>query len=144
MIRTILYVLLPVSIVAALLFCCMGVIQNFDAYTVATTARGKTQTIAQGPVASQEAIKMLGTNGGGIFNANSAHPFEIHSMSNMLQMLLIFIIHRGLTYMFGEDGWRYRARDGGVRDNDIAVSGWRFVHYGSEQAGKPHAHKIWS
>ena len=74
--RATLYVLLPISIVAALVLCSQGVIQNLHPYTVATTLEGVKQTIAQGPVASQEAIKMLGTNGGGFFNANSAHPFE--------------------------------------------------------------------
>ncbi|MDP9053345.1 MAG: potassium-transporting ATPase subunit KdpA, partial [Acidobacteriota bacterium] len=76
MTRTTLYVLMPLSIVAALVLCSQGVIQNLHPYTVATTLEGAKQTIAQGPVASQEAIKMLGTNGGGFFNANSAHPFE--------------------------------------------------------------------
>src|SRR5215510_9879603 len=74
--RGTLYILLPLSIVAALVFCSQGVIQNFHPYTVAKTVEGATQTIAQGPVASQEAIKQLGTNGGGFFNGNSAHPFE--------------------------------------------------------------------
>src|SRR5215831_15319594 len=70
------YVLLPIAFVAALVFVWQGAIQNFHPYTVAKTVEGATQTIAQGPVASQEAIKQLGTNGGGFFNANSAHPFE--------------------------------------------------------------------
>jgi K+-transporting ATPase ATPase A chain len=74
--RAVLYILLPISIVAALFFCSQGVLQNFHAYTHATTLEGATQIIPQGPVASQEAIKMLGTNGGGFFGANSAHPFE--------------------------------------------------------------------
>src|ERR1700746_1192487 len=72
--RTTLHVLIPLSIVAALIFCSQGVIQNFHPYSVAKTLEGATQTIAQGPVASQEAIKQFGTNGGGFFNANSAHP----------------------------------------------------------------------
>ena len=74
--RATVYILLPLSFIAALIFASQGVIQNWDAYTQATTLEGATQTIAQGPVASQEAIKQLGTNGGGFFNANSAHPFE--------------------------------------------------------------------
>jgi K+-transporting ATPase ATPase A chain len=74
--RATLYLLLPLSVVIAVVLCAQGVIQNFAPYTVAKTLEGAKQVIAQGPVASQEAIKMLGTNGGGFFNANSAHPFE--------------------------------------------------------------------
>src|SRR5450759_1764341 len=74
--RGTLYVLIPIAIVSALVFCSQGAIQNFHPYTVVKTVEGATQTIAQGPVASQVAIKQLGTNGGGFFNANSAHPFE--------------------------------------------------------------------
>ena len=103
LVRGTVYVLLPLSIVIALLFCWQGVIQNLHPYTVATTLEGKTQTIAQGPVASQEAIKMLGTNGGGFFGANSAHPFENPTpLSNFIQMLSIFLIPAGLTYTFGK------------------------------------------
>src|SRR5712671_4320546 len=76
MTRCVLYILLPISIVGALLLCWQGVPQNLGAYTEATTLEGAKQVIAQGPVASQEIIKDLGTNGGGFFNANSAHPFE--------------------------------------------------------------------
>jgi K+-transporting ATPase ATPase A chain len=79
-----------------------GVPQNLSAYTTAHTLEGQMQTIGQGPVASQEAIKMLGTNGGGFFNANSAHPFENPTpWTNLLQMLSIFIIPAGLTYTLG-------------------------------------------
>jgi len=102
--RTFLYILLPASIVYALLLVGQGVPQNLKAYTTAHPLEqpSQTQTIAQGPVASQEAIKMLGTNGGGFFNANSAHPFENPSpFSNLLQMLSIFIIPAGLTYTLG-------------------------------------------
>ncbi len=100
--RTLLYILLPGSLIYALLLVAQGVPQNLHAYTVAHTLEGQTQTIAQGPVASQEAIKMLGTNGGGFFNANSAHPFENPTpFSNFLQILSIFIIPAGLTYTLG-------------------------------------------
>ncbi len=103
MTRATLYVLLPISIIAALVLCSQGVIQNLHPYTVATTIEGAKQTIAQGPVASQEAIKMLGTNGGGFFNANSAHPFENPTpFSNLFQMFLIFLIPGALTYTFGK------------------------------------------
>jgi len=102
--RTLLYVLLPASLIYALLLVGQGVPQNLNAYTQARTVEqpNQTQTIAQGPVASQEAIKMLGTNGGGFFNANSAHPFENPTpFSNLLEMLSIFIIPAGLTYTLG-------------------------------------------
>ncbi len=100
--RTLLYVLLPAAFIYALLLVAQGVPQNLHAYTVAHTLENQTQTIAQGPVASQEAIKMLGTNGGGFFNANSAHPFENPTpISNFLQILSIFIIPAGLTYTLG-------------------------------------------
>ncbi len=102
--RTLLYVLLPASIVYALLLVAQGVPQNLSAYTSAHTleSSSQTQTIAQGPVASQEAIKMLGTNGGGFFNANSAHPYENPTpFTNFLEMLSIFLIPAGLTYTLG-------------------------------------------
>jgi K+-transporting ATPase ATPase A chain len=102
MTRSFLYVLLPASLVYALLLIAQGVPQNLSAYTTAHTLEGQMQTIGQGPVASQEAIKMLGTNGGGFFNANSAHPFENPTpWTNLLQMLSIFIIPAGLTYTLG-------------------------------------------
>jgi K+-transporting ATPase ATPase A chain len=102
--RTILWVLLPASFLYALLLVAQGVPQNLKAYTTAHPLEQptQTQTIAQGPVASQEAIKMLGTNGGGFFNANSAHPFENPTpFANLLQMLSIFIIPAGLTFTLG-------------------------------------------
>jgi K+-transporting ATPase ATPase A chain len=101
--RATLYVLLPICLVYAVVLVWQGVPQNFSPYLKATTLEGATQTIPQGPVASQEAIKMLGTNGGGIFNANSAHPYENPTpLSNLLQMLSIFLIPAGLTYTFGK------------------------------------------
>ena len=100
--RTLLYILLPGSVVYALLLVAQGVPQNLHSYSIAHTVEGQTQTIAQGPVASQEAIKMLGTNGGGFFNANSAHPFENPTpFTNFLQILSIFVIPAGLTYTLG-------------------------------------------
>ena len=104
MTRTLLYVLGPASLIYALLLIAQGVPQNFHPYTVAHPLEqpAQTQTIAQGPVASQEVIKMLGTNGGGFFNANSAHPFENPTpFSNFLQILSIFIIPAGLTFTLG-------------------------------------------
>jgi K+-transporting ATPase ATPase A chain len=95
-------VLLPASIIGALLLVAQGVPQNLKAYTTAHTLEGQTQTIAQGPVASQEVIKEMGTNGGGFFNANSAHPFENPTpLTNLFEMFLIFSIGAGLTYTLG-------------------------------------------
>lgn len=100
--RACLYVLLPVCIVFSLLLVGQGVIQNLHPYTVVHTLQGAKQIIAQGPVASQEAIKEVGTNGGGFFNANSAHPFENPTpLSNFIEMLLIFAIGAGLTVTLG-------------------------------------------
>jgi K+-transporting ATPase ATPase A chain len=104
MTRSLLYILGPASVIYALLLVAQGVPQNLKAYTVAHPLEqpAQTQTIGQGPVASQEAIKMLGTNGGGFFNANSAHPFENPTpFSNFLQIISIFIIPAGLTYTLG-------------------------------------------
>jgi len=114
--RGTLWILLPISVIFSLALVSQGVVQNFRPYDTVkliepqqvTSADGKammvtTQTIAQGPVASQEAIKMLGTNGGGFFNANSAHPFENPTpLSNFLQMLAIFLIPAGLTITLGQ------------------------------------------
>jgi K+-transporting ATPase ATPase A chain len=100
--RCTLYVLLPISIVSALIFVWQGVPQNFAAYTDVTTLEGAKQVIAQGPVASQEVIKVLGTNGGGFFNANSTHPYENPTaLTNLLQMLLLIGIAAGLTNVLG-------------------------------------------
>jgi len=101
--RSTLYVLLPLSILFAVFLVGQGVIQNFDTYQTAHTLQGATQVIPMGPVASQESIKLLGTNGGGFFNANSAHPFENPTpLSNLLEMLAIFLIPAGLTFMYGK------------------------------------------
>ncbi len=103
LVRATLYVLLPLSLLATLLFVSQGVIQNFAPYKELTTLEGAKQLLAMGPVASQEAIKMLGTNGGGFFNANSAHPFENPTpLTNFVQMLLIFAIPAALTYTYGK------------------------------------------
>ena len=101
--RVTLYVLLPLSVIVAVVLAGQGVIQNFNAYKeVATLQEPTTQTLAMGPVASQEAIKMLGTNGGGFFNANSAHPFENPTpVSNFIEMLSIFLIPAALCFAFG-------------------------------------------
>ena len=141
--RATLYLLLPISVLAALFFCWQGVIQNFEPYTVAKTVEGARQVIAQGPVASQEAIKMLGTNGGGFFNANSAHPFENPTpLTNFLQIILIFVIPAGLTYTFG-------VMVGDLRQGWVVFSACAtmflagvFVCYWAEQSGNPTLAKL--
>ena len=101
-IRSILYVLLPMAVLFTLFLVWQGVPQNFDAYTQATTLEGAHQIIAQGPVASQDAIKLLGTNGGGFFNVNSAHPFENPTaLSDLLQIASLLLISAGLVVAFG-------------------------------------------
>ena len=112
LVRATVYVLIPISIPIALLLVSQGVIQNFSAYVEIATLEGVKQTLAMGPVASQEIIKELGTNGGGFFNANSAHPFEsANPLTNFIEMLLIFSIPAALTYTYGrmardqKQGW---------------------------------------
>jgi potassium-transporting ATPase potassium-binding subunit len=101
-VRTLLYVLTPISVIGAIVLMSQGVIQNFSGYLIAHTVTGFTQTVAMGPVASQEAIKMLGTNGGGFFNVNSAHPFENPTgFTNFFEMLLVLIIPAALVFMYG-------------------------------------------
>src|ERR1019366_3409297 len=136
--RATLYVLMPIALVAALLLCSQGAIQNFHSYTAVKTLEGATQTIPQGPVASQEAIKMLGTNGGGFFNANSSHPYENPTpFTNFLQVLLIFAIPAGLTYTFGRmvgdtrQGWAIFGAMAAMFLIGV------FVCFGYEQAGNP-------
>jgi K+-transporting ATPase ATPase A chain len=121
-----------------LFFVAQGSIQNFKPYQTIQTLEGSSQTIAQGPLASQLAIKMLGTNGGGFFNANSAHPYENPTpLSNMLQMLLIFALGAGLTYMFGKmvrdtrQGW---AIFGAMAAMFLVGV---FICYWAEQRGNP-------
>jgi K+-transporting ATPase ATPase A chain len=102
LIRGIVYVLLPLSFVVALVLVSQGVIQNLEPYHHVTTLEGAQQVIALGPTASQEAIKELGTNGGGFFNANSAHPFENpNAFTNFLEIVMIFAISGALTYTYG-------------------------------------------
>ncbi|BCW87643.1 Potassium-transporting ATPase potassium-binding subunit [Alphaproteobacteria bacterium SO-S41] len=136
--RVTLYVLLPLSFLLALVFVWQGVPQTFAASATATTLEGTTQTIALGPVASQEAIKMLGTNGGGFFNANSAHPFENPTpLTNLLQMVAIFALGAALTNVFGRmagdqrQGWAILAAMGVVFFVGVAVTYW------AEAVGNP-------
>ena len=136
--RSVVYILLPLSIAGSLILASQGVIQNLNPYTKVTTLEGATQTIPQGPVASQEAIKMIGTNGGGFLNANSAHPFENPTpLTNFVQMLMIFLIPAGLTYTFGKmvghtrQGWAIFAA------MSILFLAGAFAAYWAEQSGNP-------
>lgn len=100
--RSVVWILLPLSLILAFALTSQGVIQNFKPYTAVRTLEGKTQILSMGPVASQEAIKELGTNGGGFFNANSAHPFENPSpVTNFLEIMAILLIPAALTFTFG-------------------------------------------
>ena len=101
--RSTIYVLLPLSIIFAVIFVGQGVVQNFKSYETVQTLQGTQQVIPMGPAASQIAIKQIGTNGGGFFNANAAHPFENPTpFTNFLQIFAIFLIPMGLTYMYGK------------------------------------------
>jgi len=138
MTRCTLYVLLPISIVAGLFFVWQGMPQNLNPYTEVTTLEGVKQVIAQGPVASQEVIKMLGTNGGGFFNANSAHPFENpNALTNFVQIVLIFALGAALTNVFGRmvgdqrQGWAIFSVMGLLFLAGVAVC------YSAEGAGNP-------
>ena len=143
MVRGLLYVLLPLSIIGGLILVSQGSIQNLHPYEKVATLEGGVQTIAQGPTASQEVIKMLGINGGGFFNANSAHPYENPTpLSNMMQMWMIFLIPAGLTYTFGKmvrdtrQGWAIFAA------MSILFLAGVFVVYPAEQAGNPNLAKL--
>jgi len=136
--RSTLYVLLPLSIVIALFYAWQGVPQNLGPYIDATTLEGAKQTIAQGPVASQEAIKILGTNGGGFLNANSAHPYENpNPLTNLVQLLSIFAIGAALTNVLGRmvnderQGWAIFAAMG------LLFLGGATTAYWSESHGNP-------
>jgi K+-transporting ATPase ATPase A chain len=136
--RCVLWILLPLSIALALLLVSQGVIQNFSSYKEITTVEGAKQILAMGPAASQVAIKQLGTNGGGFFNANSAVPFENPTpFSNFLEAVAIFLIPAALTYTFGRmvgntrQGW---AIFGAMAFISIVFA---FFAYGAEQTGNP-------
>jgi K+-transporting ATPase ATPase A chain len=129
--RCTLYILLPICFLYALFLVWQGVPQTLGAYLDATTLEGARQTIALGPVASQEAIKMLGTNGGGFFNANSAHPFENpNALTNLVQLVSIFALGTGLTNLFGRmvgderQGWAILAAMGLLFFMGVGVAYW--------------------
>ena len=127
LVRATVYVLIPISIPVALLLVSQGVIQNFSSYIEVTTLEGVKQTLAMGPVASQEVIKEFGTNGGGFFNANSAHPFENPTpLTNFIEMLLIFAIPAGLNLHVWPHGAGPEARLGDLwRHGDPVLYGRR-------------------
>ncbi|PVX31103.1 potassium-transporting ATPase subunit KdpA [Sphingomonas pokkalii] len=141
--RITLYLLVPLCIVYTLFLIANGVPQTFASSVDATTLEGARQTILLGPIASQEAIKMLGTNGGGFFNANSAHPFENpNALTNLVQMLSIFAIGVGLTWTFGKavgntrQGWAILAA------MLLLFLGGTAITYWQEAAGNPIHHAI--
>jgi K+-transporting ATPase ATPase A chain len=141
--RVTLYLLLPICVVYAIYLIASGVPQTLAGSVDATTLEGIKQTIALGPVASQEAIKMIGTNGGGFFNANSAHPFENPTaLTNMVQMLSIFVIGCGLTWCFGKavgdtrQGWVILAAMALIFIAGVSVTYWQ------EAAGNPALHQL--
>ena len=136
--RATLWILLPLSVVFALVFAAQGVIQNLSPYQEVQTLEGASQTLAMGPVASQLAIKMLGTNGGGFFNANSAHPFENPSaVTDLLQMLAILLIPAALCFVFGRmvgdlrQGWALLAAMTLIFVVAVVAATW------AEQQGNP-------
>ena len=141
--RGCLYLLLPIALVGSLVLCWQGVPQNFHEYATAHTLEGATQSIPQGPMASQEMIKELGTNGGGFVNANSASPFENPTaLSNFIEMFSMFLIGGALTYTFGlyvkdrRQGWVLFASMSILFFIGFAVA------YGAEAAGNPIAHAL--
>lgn len=143
MTRSTLYLLLPFCVVLTLAYVWLGMPQTLGAYVNATTLEGAQQTIAVGPVASQVAIKMLGTNGGGFFNANAAHPFENpDAISNLIQMVSIFAIGAALTNVFGRmignqrQGWAILSAMGVMFIAGVAICYW------AEAAGNPLVHAL--
>jgi K+-transporting ATPase ATPase A chain len=141
--RSIVYIFIPICILATVFFVSQGAIQNFKGPATATTLEGTSQTIEQGPLASQLSIKMLGTNGGGFFNANSAHPYENPTpLANLIQMLLILCLGAGLTYTFGimvrdrRQGWALFAA------MSVMFAIGVFICYPAEQSGNPNLSKM--
>jgi K+-transporting ATPase ATPase A chain len=141
LVRTLLYVLLPLSFIGALVLVSQGVIQNLSQFTVVHTLAGGTQTLALGPTAGQIAIKQLGTNGGGFFNTNSAFPFEnATALSNFVETLFIILIPASLTYTYGRmvgsrrQGWAIFAAMAVLWVGAIGIA------YHAEQHGTPAQH----
>ena len=140
-VRTVLYVLMPISIVVALVLVSQGVIANFSSYMTVHGITGLTQQIGMGPVASQEAIKLLGTNGGGFFNVNSAHPFENPTgFSNFVEMLAVLIIPAALVFMYGKMAGNRRQGYAIYSTMMIMFLGAVIVAYIAEAHGSPAQH----
>lgn len=140
--RSWLYVLLPIAVVIALVYVSQGAVQTLAGSVTAKTLEGVTQVIRVGPVASQEAIKLLGTNGGGFFNANSAHPFENPTpLTNLVQMLSIFAIPAALTFTFGKTAGNMKQGVVLFAAMSILFAGGLAVMYGFERAGNPNLTK---
>jgi K+-transporting ATPase ATPase A chain len=144
LVRGIVYVFLPLSIVFALLLVWQGAIQNLSPYLDVTTLEGGKQTLALGPVASQEAIKQLGTNGGGFFNANAAHPFESPTpLTNFLSLFMIFAVSSALTYTYGRmarnqrHGWAVWGAMAALFIAGVGVCYWAEAHGNPALAGLP-------
>ena len=144
LVRGTVYVLLPLSLVLAVVFVACGMPQTMSAYKEVTTLEGAKQVIALGPVASQEVIKQLGTNGGGFFNANSAHPFENPSpVTNFLAMLLIFALPAGLTWTYGKmakdqrQGWAIFAAMAALWFAGVLTCYWAEAHPNPALSGLP-------
>ncbi len=141
LVRTILYVLAPISVIGALVLVSQGVIQNFSTYLSAHTITGLSQTIAMGPVASQEVIKELGTNGGGFFNVNSAHPFENPTaFTNFFEMLLVLIIPAALVFTYGRMTGNRRQGFAIYATMMVLFLGGVIVAYIAEAHGSPAQH----
>jgi K+-transporting ATPase ATPase A chain len=141
LVRTILYVLAPISAIGAIVLISQGVIQNFTSYLTAHTITGLTQSIAMGPVASQEAIKLLGTNGGGFFNVNSAHPFENPTaFTNFFEMLLVLIIPAALVFTYGRMTGNRRQGYAIYATMMVMFLGAAIVAYVAEAHGSPAQH----
>ena len=143
LVRGTLWVLIPICVVFTLILVWQGVPQNLSAYTSAKTVEGAAQSIAQGPVASQIAIKQMGTNGGGFFNANSAHPFENPTpLTNFLEVFAIFILGAALPHTFGKmvgdkrQGWALYGAMGLLFLGTVVICTW------AEQRGNPNFAKI--
>jgi K+-transporting ATPase ATPase A chain len=141
LVRTVLYVLTPIAVIAAIVLVSQGVIDNFHAYTNVTGPTGLSQQIAQGPVASQEVIKELGTNGGGFFNVNSAHPFESpNGFTNVFEMLLVLIIPAALVFMYGRMSGNRRQGYAIYTTMMVMFLGAAIVAYIAEAHGSPAQH----
>ncbi|MDA8068979.1 MAG: potassium-transporting ATPase subunit KdpA, partial [Actinomycetota bacterium] len=141
LVRTVLYVLLPLSLVIALILLSQGVIQNFSHYLTFTGITHIAQTLAMGPVASQEAIKLLGTNGGGFFNTNSAHPFENPTgLSNFVEMLAVMLIPAALVFAYGRMAGNRRQGYAIYATMMVMFLGAAAVCYIAEAHGSPAQH----